>query len=605
MTKDHATGPARPQAASGVDRAGGRAGGDVRHRDAGPHRHAEPHVRHADRHRLPAHQLPDPRHGGVQQRHRGRRERHRRPQADPGVAGRGGSPPARASHMRTDPSPVTHSSCPDGNAIGGAGSALGFSFDPNRQLSSVRLVQGRAPSAADDVVMDRGTATKYHFRVGDRVRVLSGGPPRASPSPASSPSAPPTTWQERRLPALICRRHRPCSTRAGDYDTINILAEPGVDNVRASAGDRPDPPAGCAGGQRSDGRQRALQCRQQRAFVPFDGAAGVRADLAVRRRASPSSTRSRSRSGSEPASWRCSGWSEPAAVRCSGRCWARPRRGTRRLPDRSWAGRAGRARAKGAAGSVRRDAALSAARVRGPYGRARARGWHRGHRDLGDRSGSARRADRPRRRARGDGRRAGGVVATAGHHRRCRGDRRDRRPGGGVDRTGDRTGRARRDGRVHRRRPAGTDRRAADVERARPPAGRAARRAGEDGTRELDAQPTTDRPDRRRPDGRHRARVGDRRPRRLAVAIGEDQPRKRRHRRRHHHRPEFGFSTSIGAAVSRIPGVSTVTNVYKGQFELRGSLSSLAAVTRLACGGPSTWRSPLGAALAPWRLASS
>jgi putative ABC transport system permease protein len=43
--------------------------------------------------------------------------------------------------------------------------------------------------------------------------------------------------------------------------------------------------------------------------------------------------------------------------------------------------------------------------------------------------------------------------------------------------------------------------------------------------------------------------------------------------------PSSGFSTSIGAAVSRIPGVSTVTNVYKGQFELRGSLSTLAAVT--------------------------
>jgi putative ABC transport system permease protein len=42
--------------------------------------------------------------------------------------------------------------------------------------------------------------------------------------------------------------------------------------------------------------------------------------------------------------------------------------------------------------------------------------------------------------------------------------------------------------------------------------------------------------------------------------------------------PTSGFSTSVAAAVSRIPGVSTVTNVYKGQFELRGSLSSLDAV---------------------------
>ena len=42
--KGHGAGPARPQAAAGADRAGDRARGHVRHRDAGPGRHAEPHV---------------------------------------------------------------------------------------------------------------------------------------------------------------------------------------------------------------------------------------------------------------------------------------------------------------------------------------------------------------------------------------------------------------------------------------------------------------------------------------------------------------------------------------------------------------------------------
>src|SRR5581483_2353806 len=42
--------------------------------------------------------------------------------------------------------------------------------------------------------------------------------------------------------------------------------------------------------------------------------------------------------------------------------------------------------------------------------------------------------------------------------------------------------------------------------------------------------------------------------------------------------PSSGFSASVATAVARIPGVSTVTNVYKGQFELRGSLSTLDAV---------------------------
>jgi putative ABC transport system permease protein len=43
--------------------------------------------------------------------------------------------------------------------------------------------------------------------------------------------------------------------------------------------------------------------------------------------------------------------------------------------------------------------------------------------------------------------------------------------------------------------------------------------------------------------------------------------------------PSSGFSTSVAPAVSRIPGVATVTTAYKGQFELRGSLSSLTGVT--------------------------
>jgi predicted ABC-type transport system involved in lysophospholipase L1 biosynthesis ATPase subunit len=37
---------------------------------------------------------------------------------------------------------------------GGGGSTLGFSFDPNRQLSPYRLVAGGAPTTSDDVVME-------------------------------------------------------------------------------------------------------------------------------------------------------------------------------------------------------------------------------------------------------------------------------------------------------------------------------------------------------------------------------------------------------------------------------------------------------------------
>jgi putative ABC transport system permease protein len=43
--------------------------------------------------------------------------------------------------------------------------------------------------------------------------------------------------------------------------------------------------------------------------------------------------------------------------------------------------------------------------------------------------------------------------------------------------------------------------------------------------------------------------------------------------------PSSGFSTSVAPAVSRIPGVAAVSTVYQGQYELRGSLSSLVGVT--------------------------
>jgi putative ABC transport system permease protein len=118
------------------------------------------------------------------------------------------------------------------NAIGGAGSALGFSFDPNRQLSAVRLVQGSAPSSADDVVMDRGTATKYHFRVGDRVRVLSGAPPHSFTISGIVTFGAADNLAGATLAGFSLPTAQALFNTRGHYDTINILAKPGADNVR-------------------------------------------------------------------------------------------------------------------------------------------------------------------------------------------------------------------------------------------------------------------------------------------------------------------------------------------------------------------------------------
>ena len=65
-----------------------------------------------------------------------------------------------------------------GQAISTGGAAtLGIDFDPDQRISELRLVQGRPPTTPHDVVMDAGTAEKYHFKLGQSVRVLSSGPP--------------------------------------------------------------------------------------------------------------------------------------------------------------------------------------------------------------------------------------------------------------------------------------------------------------------------------------------------------------------------------------------------------------------------------------------
>ncbi len=119
----------------------------------------------------------------------------------------------------------------DGDAIGGSGSALGFSFDANRALSAIGLIAGRAPSVADDVVMDRATATKYHFGVGDRVEVLTGDPPRTFTISGivtfgDDGNLAGTTLAGFARPIAQALFH----TRGYD-DAINVLARPGADDV--------------------------------------------------------------------------------------------------------------------------------------------------------------------------------------------------------------------------------------------------------------------------------------------------------------------------------------------------------------------------------------
>jgi len=121
---------------------------------------------------------------------------------------------------------------PAGKAIGKPGSALGFSFDPYPQLSSLRIVQGRAPTTADAVAIDKATATKYHFEIGQKVRILLAGPPRSFTITGIVTFGSADNLAGATLAAFYGPTAQALFNSVGHYDAINVLARPGADNVR-------------------------------------------------------------------------------------------------------------------------------------------------------------------------------------------------------------------------------------------------------------------------------------------------------------------------------------------------------------------------------------
>ena len=59
------------------------------------------------------------------------------------------------------------------NASGNGPPPLAFAWDPSPTLNPVHLVAGKAPTAADDVVIDKHSADTTHYRVGDRIRIVT------------------------------------------------------------------------------------------------------------------------------------------------------------------------------------------------------------------------------------------------------------------------------------------------------------------------------------------------------------------------------------------------------------------------------------------------
>lgn len=119
----------------------------------------------------------------------------------------------------------------DGNAIGSPRSSSGFSFDPNSQLSALKLARGRAPTTSADVAIDLNTATKHHLHVGQRVRILLPNGTRTFTISGIITFGSASSLAGATLTAFDLPTAQRLFNSVGKYATINVLTKPGADKV--------------------------------------------------------------------------------------------------------------------------------------------------------------------------------------------------------------------------------------------------------------------------------------------------------------------------------------------------------------------------------------
>ena len=121
---------------------------------------------------------------------------------------------------------------PDGKAITTGGApTLGFAFDPNQQLSALHLGRRGPPTTSHDVVMDLGTAEKYHFRVGEHVRILLQGPTQTFTITGLARFGTADNLAGATLAAFDIPTAQRLLGAVGQFDSINVIARPGADKA--------------------------------------------------------------------------------------------------------------------------------------------------------------------------------------------------------------------------------------------------------------------------------------------------------------------------------------------------------------------------------------
>jgi putative ABC transport system permease protein len=117
----------------------------------------------------------------------------------------------------------------DGKAIQTGGApTLSVSYDPDQQLASLHLIAGGPPVTSDDVVMDAGTAQKYDFAVGQQVRILTVGPTRTFTITGIAQFGTANNLAGATLAAFTLPTAQAIAEEPGQLDDINVVTTPGA-----------------------------------------------------------------------------------------------------------------------------------------------------------------------------------------------------------------------------------------------------------------------------------------------------------------------------------------------------------------------------------------
>jgi putative ABC transport system permease protein len=122
---------------------------------------------------------------------------------------------------------------PNGKAVNTSGApTIALSFNPVAQMSALHISSGSAPTTSKDVVIDAATATKYHFHIGQQVRVLLTGPPQTFTLSGIVRFGTLNNLAGATIAAFDLPTAQKIFDRVGQYGVIDVLAKPGVNTTQ-------------------------------------------------------------------------------------------------------------------------------------------------------------------------------------------------------------------------------------------------------------------------------------------------------------------------------------------------------------------------------------